>query len=83
MSNRRDFLRSAFARWRQGLGICMRSESSIFRARAVQVIACFWFQLWTVKEDMASNAKDTLKMVSSYGYKQIESFEGREGMFWG
>ena len=31
---------------------------------------------------MAANAKDTLQKVASYGYKQIESFEGQKGMFW-
>ncbi|MDE3236471.1 MAG: sugar phosphate isomerase/epimerase [Bacteroidota bacterium] len=43
----------------------------------------FGIQLWTVKEDMAANAKDTLKQLASFGYKQVESFEGKEGMFWG
>ncbi|HEX3023777.1 MAG TPA: sugar phosphate isomerase/epimerase [Chitinophagaceae bacterium] len=43
----------------------------------------FGIQLWTVKEDMAANAKDTLKKIAGDGYKQIESFEGKQGMFWG
>ncbi|MBS1578446.1 MAG: sugar phosphate isomerase/epimerase [Bacteroidetes bacterium] len=46
-------------------------------------IDAFGIQLWTVKEDMATNAKDTLKQLANYGYKQIESFEGKEGIFWG
>jgi hypothetical protein len=28
-------------------------------------------------------SKGVLKQLSSYGYKQIESFEGGKGMFWG
>ena len=32
---------------------------------------------------MAANAKDTLQKLSTYGYKQIESFEGSKGFFWG
>lgn len=43
----------------------------------------FGIQLWTVKEDMAKDAKDTLKKIAGDGYKQIESFEGKQGMFWG
>lgn len=43
----------------------------------------FGIQLWTVKEDMAISAKDTLKKIAGDGYKQIESFEGKQGMFWG
>ncbi|MGI8950468.1 MAG: sugar phosphate isomerase/epimerase family protein [Chitinophagaceae bacterium] len=40
-------------------------------------------QLWTVKEDMAKDPKNVLKQVASFGYTQIESFEGDQGMFWG
>lgn len=50
---------------------------------ASKKLNAFGLQLWTVKEDMARDAKDTLKKVASYGYKQIESFEGKSGMFWG
>ena len=50
---------------------------------AEQKIKQFGIQLWTVKEDLAVNAKETLKQIASYGYKQIESFEGKQGIFWG
>lgn len=40
-------------------------------------------QLWSVKEDMAKDAKGTLKQISGFGYKQIESFQGQQGIFWG
>ncbi len=43
----------------------------------------YGIQLWTVKEDMAANAKETLKSIASDGYGFIESFEGKQGMFWG
>lgn len=43
----------------------------------------FGLQLWTIKDAMAKDAKDALKQVASFGYKQIESFEGQQGMFWG
>ncbi len=43
----------------------------------------FGLQLWTVKEDMEANAKATLAKLAKYGYKQIESFEGKQGMYWG
>ncbi|MBV9988484.1 MAG: sugar phosphate isomerase/epimerase [Chitinophagaceae bacterium] len=78
-TNRRDFLRTGtFAAL--GLSLPFRGESSIFAPKALN---SFGIQLWTVKEDMAANAKDTLRKIASYGYKQIESFEGRDGMFWG
>ncbi len=43
----------------------------------------FGIQLWTVKEDMAKDAKATLKAMASYGYKQIESCDTGKGIFWG
>src|SRR5687767_9065102 len=43
----------------------------------------FGIQLWSVRDDMGKDAKAVLKQLSSYGYKQIESFEGSKGMFWG
>src|SRR5215467_12973971 len=43
----------------------------------------YGLQLWTVKDMMAKDPADTLRQVSSYGYKLIEGFEGGKGMFWG
>ncbi len=43
----------------------------------------FGIQLWSVRDDLGKDAKGVLKQLSSYGYKQIESFEGSKGMFWG
>jgi sugar phosphate isomerase/epimerase len=43
----------------------------------------FGLQLWSVRTDMAHDPKATLKDIASFGYQQIESFEGEKGMFWG
>ena len=43
----------------------------------------FGIQLWSVRDDLGKDPKGVLKQLSSYGYKQIESFEGSKGMFWG
>lgn len=43
----------------------------------------FGIQLWTIKEDLAKDPKGVLKALASYGYKQIESFQGDKGVFWG
>ena len=43
----------------------------------------FGIQLWSVRDDLAKDSKGVLKQLASYGYKQIESFEGGKGMFWG
>ena len=43
----------------------------------------YGIQLWTVKQALAKDAKGVLKQLASFGYTQIESFEGAQGMFWG
>jgi sugar phosphate isomerase/epimerase len=43
----------------------------------------FGIQLWSVRDDLAKDPKAVLAQLSSYGYKQIESFEGKTGIFWG
>lgn len=45
--------------------------------------ATFGIQVYSVKEDMQADFRSTLRQLASYGYRQIESFEGAEGMFWG
>jgi sugar phosphate isomerase/epimerase len=81
-NNRRDFLRmSAFAA--AGLSLPFNSKSAMMDMFTAKKLPAFGIQLWTVKEDMAKDAKGTLKKMASYGYKQIESFEGAKGMFWG
>lgn len=82
-ANRRDFLRTgAFAAL--GLSLPFSGKSSVVEEfLRFKKLPAYGLQLWTVKEDMAANAKDTLKKVASFGYKQIESFEGKDGMFWG
>ena len=46
-------------------------------------LKAFGIQLWTVKKALANDPKGVLKQLSADGYKQIESFEGSKGMFWG
>ena len=43
----------------------------------------FGLQLYTLRDVLPGNPKDVLTQVASFGYKQIESFEGQKGMFWG
>jgi len=66
-----------------GMSLPFSGKSAMFDMFAPTKLPAFGLQLWTVKEDMAKDAKGTLKKIASYGYKQIESFEGAKGMFWG
>jgi sugar phosphate isomerase/epimerase len=43
----------------------------------------FGLQLYTLRADLPKDPKGVLTQVASFGYKQIESFEGAQGIFWG
>ena len=80
--NRRDFLRNgSFAA--VGLSLPFLSKANFLDVTAGFKIPNFGIQLWTVKENMMQDAKGTLAKLASFGYKQIESYEGPQGMFWG
>lgn len=43
----------------------------------------FGIQLWSVRDFMEKDPKGTLKALGGYGYNIIESFQGKQGVFWG
>src|SRR4051812_9034096 len=43
----------------------------------------FGLQLYTLRDVIGADPKGILKQVSSFGYKEIESYEGDQGIFWG
>ncbi len=43
----------------------------------------FGLQLYSLRDDLPKDPKGVLKQVASFGYKQVESFEGPKGIFWG
>ena len=43
----------------------------------------FGVQLYTLRDVLPQDPKGVLKQISTFGYKQIESYEGKDGMFWG
>ncbi len=43
----------------------------------------FGLQLYTLRDVIADNPSDVIRQVAGFGYKQIESYEGPMGMYWG
>jgi sugar phosphate isomerase/epimerase len=43
----------------------------------------FGLQLYTLRDVFPKDPKGVLKQVAEMGYKQVESFEGASGIFWG
>jgi sugar phosphate isomerase/epimerase len=46
-------------------------------------LKAFGLQLYTLRSDLPKDPKGVLKQVAGFGYKQIESYEGASGIFWG
>ena len=40
-------------------------------------------QLYSLRDEMIKNPKETLAKVASFGYKYVEGYEGDLGLFWG
>lgn len=77
-NSRRSFLRqSALA----GLALAVPFNNDLFAMADNK--RKFGIQLWTVKQALSKDTAAVLEGLSKDGYKQIESFEGSAGMFWG
>ena len=63
-------------------GLTSKSGFASFAGESAK-LKNFGIQLWSVRDDLAKDPKGVLKQLASYGYKQIESFEGGKGIFWG
>jgi sugar phosphate isomerase/epimerase len=77
--------RNEFLKLSGGLALAGLASNSGFASLAGETVKLknFGIQLWSVRDDLAKDPKGVLKQLSSYGYKQIESFEGGKGIFWG
>src|ERR1044072_8804566 len=81
MQNRRRFLK-ATGTLASGL-LIGRSAFSMEDFETNASIKKFGLQLYSLRTDLPKDPKGVLKQVAAFGYKQIESYEGKDGMFWG
>jgi sugar phosphate isomerase/epimerase len=82
MHSRRDFLKTT-GTLASGLLIARSAFSMDEPFSSNAAIKNFGLQLYSLREDLPKDPKGVLKQVASFGYKQVESFEGKQGMFWG
>src|SRR5690242_9181086 len=59
------------------------SSDSTASKVAEQGLAQFGLQLYTLRDDLPKDPKGILKQIADMGYKQIEGFEGKMGLWWG
>ena len=79
--DRRDFLKKsgAFAST-----LALAPWASFANQHALSgSIAQFGLQLYTLRDDLPKDPKAILKQVASFGYKQLEGYEGPQGLWWG
>src|SRR5215210_3488362 len=77
MQNRRKFLATSVAI----AGGVMASR--FYQEEATKHLKSFGVQLYSVRDLIEKDPKNTLKQLAAMGYKQVESFERSQGMFWG
>ena len=58
-------------------------DTAATNATAAESLASFGLQLYSLRDDLPKDPKGILKQVSSFGYKQLEGFEGKQGIYWG
>ncbi|RYY55583.1 MAG: sugar phosphate isomerase/epimerase [Chitinophagaceae bacterium] len=80
--NRRAFLKlgGGFA---AAMALAPMACNSAAKAMGKSPAGTFGLQLYTLRDDLPKDPKGVLKQVASFGYKQIEGYEGQQGMFWG
>lgn len=84
-NDRRKFLKQT-AGIGSGLAIASVLGTSLFDNDFFEErkkLKAFGLQLYTLRDDLPKDPKGVLQQVASFGYKQIESYEGKDGMFWG
>lgn len=81
--NRRDFIKLGVQSAAAVALVQMGCNGAGSAAGSGKHIEKFGLQLYTLRDDMPKDPKAVLKQVAGFGYKQIESYEGGQGMFWG
>lgn len=77
--SRRNFLKTGAG----AAALLSTSQILMSCSTSSQSLKEFGLQLYTLRDVLPKDPVGVLKQVSKMGYKQIESYEGKEGMFWG
>lgn len=79
--SRRSFLKTSGM---LASGLAIGSLPFLKSCTAAEVeYAPFGLQLYTLRDVIGDDPEGIITQVAEFGYKQIESYEGRQGMFWG
>ena len=81
---RRDFIKlSAAIGAGLALGPLTNGLSGCSPLSKAKVNENFGLQLYTLRDDLPKAPKGVLTQIASFGYKELEGYEGPKGIFWG
>jgi len=82
--NRRNFLRIS-GNFALGLAVAPAACKMLSGngSSSAKPLSKFGLQLYTLRDDLPKDPAGVLKQVASFGYKQIEGYEGAQGLWWG
>ncbi|MFV0606290.1 MAG: sugar phosphate isomerase/epimerase family protein [Niabella sp.] len=80
MYNRKDFIKLSSG---AAIGLFLNSCAVSSASTGGSSIRNLGIQLYSLRDDLPKNPKEVLKQLAGFGYKEIESYEGNQGMFWG
>lgn len=82
--NRRNFLRIS-GNFALGLAVAPAACKALGAGgdSSAKPLSKFGLQLYTLRNDLPKDPAGVLKQVASFGYKQIEGYEGAKGLWWG
>lgn len=83
-NNRRNFLQQAGTMIAGSLILPQFAckSASAMTGKNMAGLDAYGIQLYTLRDILPGDPKGTLKEISTYGFEQIEGYDGPQGMFW-
>lgn len=79
-TSRRSFLKTSGY---LAAGLAVSGTSLFSSCTPARLEIPFGLQLYTLRDVISDDPEGVIRQVADFGYKQIESYEGPMGMFWG
>ena len=80
MQRRRDFIKTAGA---IGSYFALNSVDAFGFSSQQPMVKQLGIQLYTLRDIINGKEKETIRSLASFGYTQLESYEGPKGIYWG
>ena len=85
-SSRRNFLKASLQTGSAlvlGSALPVYSSSKLLQKAFSASLDSFGLQLYTLRDELPLQPKEILRKVAGFGYRQLEGYEGPQGLWWG